>query len=199
MDFQLPRRRLRSHAEEIRKMKFVKPLTLFKELLRIEPSRRGRLLGLCINDKHVDLAISDTDNINAVPLSVVHRHEGNMDLMADKFQKLISEHDLAGFVVDYSYERSMTRSNGTNIKNFMNDMCKTRKFEGFKYTHWGDDLIATKNMDFVVMHHVRFILENLNLPQLQAKEIVDKFVASRLLQGYLDFVNVILEKDDFHK
>ncbi|KAI9185531.1 hypothetical protein LWI28_008178 [Acer negundo] len=94
----------------------------------------------------------------AVPLSV-HRHDGNMDLMAHRLQTLISEHELAGFVVDYSYEKSMTRSNGTTIQNFMNDLCKTGKLEDIiMYTYWKEDLIATKNMDFVVMHHVGFIL-----------------------------------------
>ena len=37
-------------------------------------------------------------------------------------------------------------------------------------------------MDFVVEHTVEFILENLNLPQLDPKEIVDKFVAAKVLQ-----------------
>ncbi|KAK2663496.1 hypothetical protein Ddye_002070 [Dipteronia dyeriana] len=158
-------------------MKFVKPLNMFKELLKRKPSKRGRLLGLIINDKHVDSAVSDPNNINAVPLSASHLQEGNMDLIAEKFQTL-----------------------GATIKNFINDLIKTRKFQGFKYTYW-DDLIATKHMDFVVKHNVEFILENLNLPQLEPKEIVNKFVAARLLQGYLESVNFALElnKDVFHK
>ncbi|KAK1583466.1 hypothetical protein Q3G72_024030 [Acer saccharum] len=182
--------RLRSHAEEIRKMKFVKPMNLFKELLRIKPSRRGHLLGLCINDKHVDLAMSDSDNTSAVPLSVIHRHEGNMDLMADKFRTLISKHNLTGFVVDYPHRGSLKRFEGMDkiVTDFINDLCKTRKFQGLKYTYWTDQ-IATKHMDFLIKHNVEFILENLNLPNLEPKEMVDKFVAARLLQGYLDCVN----------
>ncbi|KAK2637772.1 hypothetical protein Ddye_025567 [Dipteronia dyeriana] len=98
-------------------MKFVKPLNMFKELLKRNHSKRGRFLGLSINEKHVDLAVSDQDNLYAVPLrnakfcqcySDVDRHEGSMDLMADKFRTLISEHNLAGFVVDYPYGTNET-------------------------------------------------------------------------------------------
>ncbi|TXG65887.1 hypothetical protein EZV62_007162 [Acer yangbiense] len=150
---------------------------MFKELIKRNPSKRGRFLGLCINEKHVDLAVSDPDNLYAVPLSAVHRHEGSMDLMVDKFRTLISEHNLAGFVVQYPY--------GTN---------KT-----ITKTEFGEE--HRKHMDFVVEHNVKFILEDLNLPQLEPKEIIDKFVDARVLQGYLDCVHVSLEleKDDFHK
>ncbi|TXG65831.1 hypothetical protein EZV62_007106 [Acer yangbiense] len=165
--------RLRSHAQEIRKMKFVKPLNLFKEMRRIKPSRCGRLLGLCINDKHVDLAMSDSDNISAVPLS----------LSCSELIQMISKHNLTGFVVDYPHRRSFKRIEGMDkiVTDFINDLCKTRKFQGLKYTYWTAQ-IATKHMDFVIKHNVEFILENLNLPNLEPKEMVDKFVAARLLQ-----------------
>ncbi|KAK3200599.1 hypothetical protein Dsin_024014 [Dipteronia sinensis] len=182
-------------------MKLVKPLNLFNELLKKNPSKRGRFLGLCINEQHVDLAVSDPDNLYAVPLSVIHRHEGSMDLMADKFQTLISEHNLAGFVIDSPYRTNSTRCDSGAIKNFIFDLLITRKFPGLKYTFWSDQ-IATKHMDFVVEHNVKFILEDLNLSQLDPKEIVDKFAAARLLQGYLDCVHTSVELDkkaDFHK
>ncbi|KAK0598927.1 hypothetical protein LWI29_000767 [Acer saccharum] len=141
--------------------------------------------------------MSDPDNKNAVPLRAVPMNEGNMDLMANKFQKLISEHNLMGFVVDYPYRLSIEgfKASDETITGFINDLCRTRKFKGLKYTYWSDQ-IATKHMDFVVKHNVEFILENLNLPNLEPKEMVDKFVAARLLQGYLDCINSSLAYEE---
>ncbi|KAK0575362.1 hypothetical protein LWI29_037906 [Acer saccharum] len=48
----------------------MKPLTLYKELLK-RKSKQGRLLGLELSEKYVNLAVSDPDNVIAVPLSVM--------------------------------------------------------------------------------------------------------------------------------
>ncbi|KAK3218952.1 hypothetical protein Dsin_012922 [Dipteronia sinensis] len=96
----------------------------------------------------------------------------------------VSEHNLTGYVVQYPY---IEFRSGATIKNFINNLMKTRKFQGLKYTYW-DNLIATNHMDFVVKHNVEFILENLNLPQLEPQEIVDKFVAAQLLQAKHPFL-----------
>ncbi|KAK2637708.1 hypothetical protein Ddye_025503, partial [Dipteronia dyeriana] len=97
--------------------------------------------------------------------------------------KWISEYNLTGFVVDYSHWCSSKSHNCLNkeVKDFINDLYKTRKFQGLKYTYWKYQIIE-KYMDFVVKHNVKFILENLDLPNLEPKEMVDKFVAVRLLQ-----------------
>ncbi|KAK4839224.1 hypothetical protein QYF36_020160 [Acer negundo] len=109
-----------------------------------------------------------------------------MDLMVDKFQTLISEYNLIGFVVEYPYKES-DLCRVEEIKKIINDLSKIRNFQSLKYTYW-EESIATEDMDFVVEHHVEFILENLK-PDLESKSkqiikdfVVKKFVAARLLQ-----------------
>lgn len=49
-------------------MKYMKPLNLFRDLLKRNARERGRLLGLDVGDKYVGLAVSDPDNKIASPL-----------------------------------------------------------------------------------------------------------------------------------
>ncbi|KAK0573640.1 hypothetical protein LWI29_011317 [Acer saccharum] len=71
-------------------MSYVKPLRLYKKSLKWKSSKPGRLLCLDVNEKYVDLAVTDPENIVAVPLSCLHRQENNLDLIADKLQTLVS-------------------------------------------------------------------------------------------------------------
>ncbi|CAL5420581.1 unnamed protein product [Camellia sinensis] len=48
-----------------------------------KPLERGRLLGLDVGDKYVGLAVSDTNNKIASPLSVLIRKKSKIDLMAN--------------------------------------------------------------------------------------------------------------------
>ena len=49
-------------------MKYVRPLNLFRDLLKGNALERGRFLGLDVGDKYVGLAVSDPDNKIASPL-----------------------------------------------------------------------------------------------------------------------------------
>ncbi|KAK0573463.1 hypothetical protein LWI29_008416 [Acer saccharum] len=94
----------------------------------------------------------------------------------------ICKHNLIGFVVGYPYLR--TTPNASMINTFVDDLYKTGKFEGFNYTFW-DEQFATKLMKFQWKHHLEFLLEHMNLPQHISKQIIDRFIAVRILQGYL--------------
>ncbi|KAL5551650.1 hypothetical protein UlMin_002259 [Ulmus minor] len=157
-------------------MKYVKPLSLFKDLLKSEE----RLLGLDVGGKYIGLAVSDVHNKIASPLSVLLRKKSNIDLMADDFQSLISELSLGGFVVGFPFDRQRSSPDSVQVKLFIDELCKTNKLQGIKYTYW-DECFTSKN--------VELLLKPLNLHPVQAKTIVDKFAAVGILQGYLDYVN----------
>ncbi|KAK9276563.1 hypothetical protein L1049_006098 [Liquidambar formosana] len=161
-------------------MKYVKPLNLFHDLLKTNALERGRLLGLDVGDKYVGLAVSDTHNKIASPLSVLLRKKTNIELMASDFQSLISELSLAGFVVGYPFDRQRSSPNAVQVKLFIDDLCKTGKLEGFRYTYW-DECFTSKN--------VEILLKPLKLHPVESKTIIDKFAAVGILQGYLDYVN----------
>lgn len=52
-------------------MKYMKPLNLFRDLLKRNARERGRLLGLDVGDKYVGLAVSDPDNKIASLLGIL--------------------------------------------------------------------------------------------------------------------------------
>ncbi|XP_059444052.1 uncharacterized protein LOC132175969 [Corylus avellana] len=161
-------------------MRYVKPWNLFHDLLKSNAVERGRLLGLDVGDKYVGIAVSDPRNQIASPLSVLLRKKSNIDLMASDFQCLISELSLVGFVVGCPFDRLRTCPDAVQVKIFIDDLCKTKKLEGLKYTYW-DERFTSKN--------VELMLKPLNLHPVQAKTIIDKFAAVGILQGYLDYVN----------
>ncbi|KAF5729233.1 hypothetical protein HS088_TW21G01392 [Tripterygium wilfordii] len=161
-------------------MKYVKPLNLFRELLKTKGLERGRLLGLDVGDKYVGLAVSDPHNKIASPLSVLLRKKSTIDLTVCDFQNLISELSLEGFVVGFPFDRQRIPRDAVQIKLFIDDICKTGELEGVKYTYW-DECFTSKN--------VELLLKPLHLHPVQSKTIVDKFAAVGILQGYLDFVN----------
>lgn len=158
----------------------MKPLTLFHDLLKSNAVERGRLLGLDVGDKYVGLAVSDPRNKIASPLSVLLRKKSTIDLMVSDFESLVSELSLEGFVVGYPFDRFRGTRDAVQVNLFIDDLCKTRKLEGLKYTYW-DERFTSKN--------VELLLKPLTLHPVQAKTIIDKFAAVGILQGYLDYIN----------
>ncbi|KMT07886.1 hypothetical protein BVRB_6g145830 isoform A [Beta vulgaris subsp. vulgaris] len=161
-------------------MKHMKPLSLFQDLLKTNALERGRLLGLDVGDKYVGLALSDPENKIATPLSVLLRKKFNIDMMAADFTSLISEFSLSGFIVGCPYDRLRPSPHAVQVKVFVDDLCKTGKLEGVKYTYW-NECFTSKN--------VELLLKPLTLHPVELKTMLDKFAAVGILQGYLDYVN----------
>ncbi|XP_038875331.1 putative pre-16S rRNA nuclease isoform X1 [Benincasa hispida] len=161
-------------------MKYVKPLNLFRDLLKRNGLEHGRLLGLDVGDKYVGLAVSDPDNKIASPLSVLIRKKTKMHLMAEDFERLISKFSLAGFIVGYPSLRLRRNPDAVQVKIFIDELCKTGKLEDVKYTFW-DECFTSKN--------VELLIKPLKLPPILSKTVMDKFAAVGILQGYLDYFN----------
>ncbi|TXG61728.1 hypothetical protein EZV62_013091 [Acer yangbiense] len=128
-------------------MEYLKPVDfhkgIFKDILKKEDYLKpGRLLGLDVSDKYVSLAVSDWKNKTAVPLRALDRLEINMDSMADMIQSLISEHNLVGFVVGSKRARPMDAQTRT----FIDNLCKTEKVQGLKYTVWEFGITSKPNI-----------------------------------------------------
>uniref|UniRef100_A0A2P2JIX7 Uncharacterized protein n=2 Tax=Rhizophora mucronata TaxID=61149 RepID=A0A2P2JIX7_RHIMU len=100
--------------------------------------------------------------------------------MATDFQSLVSELSLAGFVVGCSIDRQRSTPDALQVKLFIDELCKTGKLEGVKYTYW-NECYTSKS--------VEILLKPFNFHPVEEKTMLDKFAAVGILQGYLDFVN----------
>ncbi|KAK3220134.1 hypothetical protein Dsin_014104 [Dipteronia sinensis] len=175
-------------------MKYVKPLTLYQQLMRknglknmlLFPWNRHRLLCLEMRDKYFNLAVSNAENTIAAPLCTVGRQENDIDLLIDKLETSSFYYDAMGIIVRLPYQINPANPKGAVEKNlvkiFVDGLCQTTKLKDFKYTYW-DDLITLKNMDFVIKHNVGIISEHLDLPEELSNDIMDKFSAGRVLQN----------------
>ncbi|TXG68162.1 hypothetical protein EZV62_003097 [Acer yangbiense] len=182
-----------SPHDTVSQMKYLKPVNfykeIFKEILMKKDLKHGRLLGLDVSDEFVSLAMSDWKNLTAVPLRALDRQENNPSSMAaDIFQSLIPEHNLVGFVVGTKYTYPIDAQ--TQI--FIDDLRKTGKVEGLKYTIW-DRGIRSKNSEFVLKQHLKFILENMNQPQHMSKTIMENCHAVSAPQDFAR--NEVILKD----
>ncbi|KAL8543672.1 hypothetical protein ACS0TY_004297 [Phlomoides rotata] len=161
-------------------MRYLKPLKLYRELLKSNEMKGGRLLGLDVGDKYVGLSVSDPYNKIASPLSVLVRSKTNIDLISSDFQKLIYGLSLSGLVVGYPFDRHQSSPNAMHVKLFIDDLNKTGKFDDLMYTFW-DECFTSKS--------VEFLLKPLAMHPVQQKTVSDKFAAVGILQGFLDFAN----------
>lgn len=117
---------------------------------------------------------------SAFSVSVLFRKKRNTDLLASNLQSLVSELSLEGFVVGYPFDRQRSNPDAIWVKLFVDDLSKTGKLEGLRYTYW-DECFTSKN--------VELLLKPLELHPVKSKMMVDKFAAVGILQGYLDYVN----------
>ncbi|XP_039056337.1 putative pre-16S rRNA nuclease [Hibiscus syriacus] len=100
--------------------------------------------------------------------------------MASDFQSLTSELSVVGFIVGYPFDRRRLAPNASQVKLLIDDLSKTGKLDGLKYTFW-DECITSKN--------VELLLKPLSLHPVLSKTIVDKFAAVQILLAYLDYTN----------
>ncbi|XP_073001219.1 uncharacterized protein [Typha latifolia] len=186
-------------------MKLVKPIELFQKFLNSGSMKQGRLLGLDVGHKYVGLAVSDTCNKIASPLSVLVRKKTNIDLMAKDFRTLVSRLSLVGFVVGFPFSLQgqsnvevrhfIMHYNSTlcpllfycfflnqaaQVRLFVEDLQKTGKLDDLSYTYWDENYTSKC---------VEALLHPLNLHPVQTKTIMDKFAAVGILQGYLDLMH----------
>ncbi|KAK3206910.1 hypothetical protein Dsin_020956 [Dipteronia sinensis] len=82
------------------------------------------------------------------------------------------------------------------IYSYISGLHKMGKLEGLMYSCW-DENFTSKHVEFVSNHHVEFI-KSLNLPKHFSEKCIEKFAAWHMLQGYLDYSNMLvaIEKDD---
>ncbi|KAL5769562.1 hypothetical protein ACOSP7_013716 [Xanthoceras sorbifolium] len=173
-------------------MNYVKPLNLFKQVMKIKvgkPSESRRLLCLDVRDDCVCLAVSDRDNKTAMPLRTLTRDKSDVFVMSESFQSLVYEHNLSGFVVGLPYIRD---NNDEKAKLLLNEVYEngTPHFQnilnGINYTIW-DNSLSLKQVEYVTKEKVEMVLKHMNLHHLNAETIMDHYAVVGMLRNYLDY------------
>ncbi|KAK0599069.1 hypothetical protein LWI29_002040 [Acer saccharum] len=189
------RRRLRSHAEEIEKMKFVKPLNLYelvlkKSLKTKHSSPCSSFLAMNVGTDSVSLAHSSLDYTTHSSLDYttaiyggtiqIAKSEEFMPIMVRMFQNVIKAIKAEGLIVGYPYISFKEKPNGAEIENFIDKLDKTGKFGGLKYTYW------SKNLESKI--HLKDARELCVYPNAMGPCFYDP--ATKILQGYLNCVRM---------
>ncbi|KAK1582157.1 hypothetical protein Q3G72_012335 [Acer saccharum] len=182
------RRRLRSHAEEIRKMKFLKPLKLYEESFlnrKIIPAGAGYgLLGLDVNEKDVTVAFTNRSYSSSKPLESISRRE-SMNFIAYIIKSEMALYNLRGIVAGSSHIENGRKPKIGQTKIFIDELCKTGLFEGFKYTFWDRKLIS-KRMERRTTK-IRFETKDSPLVMKLKEEKIERIRAGLLLQAFIEY------------
>ncbi|TXG64524.1 hypothetical protein EZV62_011518 [Acer yangbiense] len=207
-------------------MKYVRPLTLYRELLKknralLKATEEPHSINLNLLKKYVNLeypenlmALADRSlELSKKPPQMyrlvafniirdgitfsVPGYPDNKEAFFLKFhpyavrgieapylkatlERFILSYNLMGFVVGYPCNNKKENLNRAQVRKFMDDMCKDKRFEDLKYTFW-DSKFASK---------VGELMSNFSdVPQYAHKRIIDMYSAVGILQDYLDFAN----------
>ncbi|MCL7030186.1 hypothetical protein MKW94_013195 [Papaver nudicaule] len=173
-------------------MKYVSPIHLFRTVMKANELKPGRLLGLDVGNKYVGLAISDRENREALPLSVLVRKQTNIDLMAKDFRTLISELSLGGLVIGCCYSRNVSQIDSFQVKDLVKDLCKRQELEDVKFTYWEERFtskVVENTINPLKYLHNDDKSEAVVRHRYEDKTAVDKLAAVAILQEYLDFMH----------
>ncbi|KAL3738130.1 hypothetical protein ACJRO7_019635 [Eucalyptus globulus] len=153
-------------------MRYVKPLSLFQDVLMAHTKKKSRLLGLDVKT-NIDSMAPDLQSLMSLPFSLL--------FSCFLVYVQVSEFLLLGFVVGCPLDRFRSPNcDAVQMKVFIDELSKTGKLEGVCYTYW-EETFTSKN--------VELLLQPLTLHPVVAKTIMDKFAAMGILQGYLDYAN----------
>ncbi|GKA28702.1 ribonuclease H-like superfamily protein isoform X1 [Tanacetum coccineum] len=177
-------------------LKYMKPLSLYQDLQKLHPSKRGRLLGLTIGADYfwgyrVGVAVSDANSEVASPYCVMERKKGNdyNQMMASGFQDMIKKLSVSGIIIGLRKDPRKIKGTSRLVRRFEFPGDPSGKFEVKKfvdylsknlelvpYTYWEEEYLLMKRYECMMCG--------------LSEQILDiKYAASGTLQRYLHAMN----------
>lgn len=175
-------------------MKHVESMKLFVSLVRQQGSTRKplRLFGLHVGVNQVSLAVSNILTKPASPYCAIVRTESS--IMADIIQEQIRQQSVAALIVglpsNSGQKHPGKNPNATEVEVFVDELSKTGKLEGVKYTLWDDSCTALEG--------VECLLDPLPLDLPAARKLREKVsvtCSTEMLQQYLDTVRRVVPRN----
>lgn len=136
-------------------------------------AKGGRFLGFDVGEKTIGLALSDTQQMIATPLHVIHRTQWKKD--AETLLKVIKEHHVVGIVVGFPL--NMDGSEGPRCQSIRQFIVNLLSVIDLPVCLW-DERLST-------MAVTRTLLAA-DVSRAKRKKVVDKMAAAYILQGFLD-------------
>ena len=163
-------------------------MDLLKNIVKDCPSDVA-LMGMDIGKKTIGVAVSDSAQKIACPLSTIKRTKFSKDIKA--LEEIIREYNIGGYIMGYPL--NMDGSEGRRCQSirdfaveFENQLSDDLKGEQGLWIAFWDERLSTVSVE-------DFVHEAVDISKRRAKEkgILDKLVAQCILQGALDFMRSV--------
>jgi putative Holliday junction resolvase len=148
---------------------------------RLEPGRR--LIGLDVGEKTIGVALSDALLMTATPLETIRRGKFADD--AGKLAALAAKENAAAFVIGHPL--NMDGSSGPRAQAARAFARNLARYTDVPVVLW-DERLSTAGVE-------RTLIEA-DVSRARRREVVDKLAASWILQGLLDFLRNLRQRDD---
>ena len=153
---------------------------LLKDYKHDEIPKNVRFMGLDIGTKTLGVAVSDSMQSIATPITTIERVKFTRDIL--ELKKLIKEFEVEGFILGWPMNMDGSeRQRCDMVRSFADEMKNYPDIFGEKpFVAFFDERLSTSTMDNFLDNTVEM------RGKKKKKEIIDKLAAQFILQGALD-------------
>lgn len=141
--------------------------------------KNSRLMGLDLGSKTIGVAISDSAQSIATPVTTIKRTKFSRDIQA--LGELVKEFEIKGYILGWPL--NMDGSEGPRCdatRSFADEMSKAPQMFGNQpFIAFWDERLSTQAVD-------DFLDNTVNMHRKSRKNVIDKLAAQIILQGALD-------------
>lgn len=150
-----------------------------KEDIATAMPKNCRLMGLDLGDKTIGVAVSDTMQSLATPVTTIARTKFAKDIV--ELGHLINEFEVGGYVLGWPLNMDGSTGGRCDVtRSFADEMGKHCEIFGANpvIALW-DERLSTQSVD-------NFLDNTVNMRRKNRKNVIDKLAAQVILQGFLD-------------
>ena len=144
-----------------------------------------RILGVDYGDHYVGLALSDSTELIASPLTTIYREdEANLKATVRQIRAITEQEGVRQIIL--GYPKNMNDTIGERAEKTEEFKAMLERRTGLPVILW-DERLTTVEADE--------ILEESGVPRSERKKVIDKIAAGLILQSYLNFLDTEKKKE----